>query len=500
MRGGIWGTILVFIDDQAVYWVGFVDGKNRARAVVPAPYNATRKHSMKRRDFLSGLAAAVACGPRVLAQSKRAKAPLASPAFYWGVGIENCWMAQTDPTRDGNRRLLDVFSQMQHYEKWKADLDLAAEVGVNAIRYSVPWYKAEPTPGVYDWSWIDGPIEYLVEKLGIIPIMDLIHYGTPTWMPDGVIDPRFPEAIAKYSEAMASHFRGLVNHYSPHNEPQLTCLFCGMTGRWPPYQKSVESWAKIGIQVARGMVLQTRAIRGAISDAVIMSVDPWLDGVIDPFLPEDLTDANRPILRDAAAVYPASLAYGKIDADHPLAEFLVDQGIKAEDIDWLKRHAELPDIVGCNYYPDIFAFGDQGDFTRKGALPLEQAAREAADLLAGAIRRAHDYFKLPVCVTETSAGLANEAKVAYIEAVAAMADRLRAQQVPLTGLVWWPLFDTIQWDYREKVDKPLKDFIYPGGWNNGLYGIDVQADGDLKRVRTPAAEAYRKVIGRDKAR
>ncbi len=98
---------------------------------------------MKRRDFLSGLAAAMACGSRVLAESKRVKAPLASPPFYWGVGIENCWMAQTDPDCDGNRRLLDVFLQMQHYEKWKPDLDLAAEVGVNAIRYSVPWYKAE---------------------------------------------------------------------------------------------------------------------------------------------------------------------------------------------------------------------------------------------------------------------------------------------------------------------------------------------------------------------
>ncbi|KKK49425.1 hypothetical protein LCGC14_3135190, partial [marine sediment metagenome] len=118
---------------------------------------------MNRRDFLSGLASAtatMACGSRVLAQPKQQKAPLARPPFYWGVGIENCWMAQTDPARDDNRRLLDVFLQMQHYEKWKPDLDLAAEVGVNSIRYSVPWYKAEPKPGVYDWSWIDGPIEY----------------------------------------------------------------------------------------------------------------------------------------------------------------------------------------------------------------------------------------------------------------------------------------------------------------------------------------------------
>ena len=39
------------------------------------------------------------------------------------------------------------------------------------------------------------------------------------------------------------------------------------------------------------------------------------------------------------------------------------------------------------------------------------------------------------------------------------------------GVNWWPLFETIQWDYRDKPDKPLVDFIYPGGWNNGLYKI-----------------------------
>ncbi|MFQ5870234.1 MAG: hypothetical protein ACE5JC_10065, partial [Candidatus Zixiibacteriota bacterium] len=62
---------------------------------------------------------------------------------------------------------------------------------------------------------------------------------------------------------------------------------------------------------------------------------------------------------------------------------------------------------------------------------------------------------------------------------------------------WWPLFQTIQWDYREGVYKPLEEFIYPGLWNNGLYVIDVQPDGDLERVRTSAAAAYRDIIRRD---
>jgi hypothetical protein len=85
---------------------------------------------------------------------------------------------------------------MQHYEKWKADLQLASAVGVNCIRYSVPWYRSEPSPSTYDWSWIDGPIQYLVNELKIIPVLDIIHYGTPAWMEDGIADDRFSDALS----------------------------------------------------------------------------------------------------------------------------------------------------------------------------------------------------------------------------------------------------------------------------------------------------------------
>ena len=74
---------------------------------------------------------------------------------------------------------------------------------------------------------------------------------------------------------------------------------------------------------------------------------------------------------------------------------------------------------------------------------------------------------------------------------------LPPEGVPFAGINWWPLFDTIQWDYREKVDKPLADFIYPGGWNNGLCVTKSQPNGDLKRVPTGAVSAYRELIPAD---
>jgi beta-glucosidase len=392
-----------------------------------------------------------------------------------------------------NRRLLDVFLQMQHYDKWQADLDLVKELGFNTLRYSVPWYKAEPKQGVYDWSWIDKPVEYLVEKLKIVPIMDLMHYGTPAWMAEGVTDDRFPDAIARYAGAMAEHFKGLVNHYSPQNEPGLTCLFCGLTGRWPPYQKTIEGWAKVGVRVAKAMVLEMETIRGALSDAVIVSVDPWFYGVVDSsLLPVPPQDPVRRELLRAAAAYPASLAYGKVGMDHPFARFLCSHGVTADELAWFQGRARTPDILGCNCYPGMHA---PAIVDRPSRTP-EEIARELIVIVKHAILESQTYFNLPVFLTETSDGLTDEAKIAYMNALYDMAVELRRDKVPLVGINWWPLFDTIQWDYRENVDKPLVDFIYPGGWNNGIYKISPQSDGDLKRLATRAVEGFQKVLHR----
>lgn len=458
--------------------------------------------SSSRRDFIrnAALFSGVWMAGDALAWADKLvkrRVPLPQPDFYWGVGIENCWIAQVDPAMDGRRRLLDVFLQMQHYDRWKADLQLAKDVGVNCIRYSVPWYKAEPKPGVYDWSWIDKPIDDLVNKLKIIPVMDLIHYGTPAWMENGVVDDRYPEALGAYAGAMASHFKGLVNHYSPQNEPQLTCLFCGLTGRWPPYEKSIESWSKVGIRVAKAMLLETEAIRSAIPDSVILSVDPIFYGAVDSYLPKGVaTDSGMKDLRTAAAAYPASLAYGKVSGAHPFAAFLEQKGVAAKDIEWVSSHAQKPDILGYNYYPDIFKYAKDGDFTRKGAVPLNQAAREAAEGTEQGLRNSYEYFQMPIYLTETSAGLTTEAKIAYMNALYDMVLRLRGENFPIRGVNWWPLFDTIQWDYREDFEKPLATFIRPGGWNNGLYLTDAKSP-DLTRVHTAAADAYRAIIRRD---
>ena len=96
-----------------------------------------------------------------------------------------------------------------------------------------------------------------------------------------------------------------------------------------------------------------------------------------------------------------------------------------------------------------------------------------------------------MCLTETSAGLTAEARVAYIQALGEMVLELRRDRFPLVGVTWWPLFQSVRWEYRDHPEKPLADFLTPGGWNNGLYAMEIGHGGDLRRIVTPAVQAYR---------
>ena len=53
-------------------------------------------------------------------------------AFLWATGIEDPLIPQT---RRRGKRMLDEYALIQHYRHWRSDLQLAAELGVRALRY-----------------------------------------------------------------------------------------------------------------------------------------------------------------------------------------------------------------------------------------------------------------------------------------------------------------------------------------------------------------------------
>jgi hypothetical protein len=359
----------------------------------------------------------------------------------------------------------------------------------------------ERSPGEYDWSFIDRPIELMVHRLGILPILDLIHYGTPPWMPDGVGDERFPDALARHAGRVAHHYDGMVSHFTPCNEPSASASFCGALGTWPPYKTSVADWASLGVRIARAIVLTTQSLRSAQPGAVIVSADSIGWPLADILFPTSRkTGPEIDELRAATGSFPSSLAYGKLGADHRLTKLLVANGVVSRDLEWFQANAAPPDIVGYDHYPDLFDFPDAPDYTRAGEKPIQQAALEATEKVEAALRRAQAYFGLPIYLTETSAGLAASSRAAYATALLDMVNRLRQGGVPIVGVNWWPLLEAFAWTYREDAGRPPEAFLVPGGWNNALYDLKLEHDGTLRRIETEAVAAFKAVIRKDRGR
>ena len=210
--------------------------------------------------------------------------------FVWASGIEDTFVPQTRP----GHRALDEYALMGHYEHWREDLSLAPDLGVKALRWGVPWYRVEPLPGEFDWRWTDQVIPYMVEELGITPIIDLMHYGCPFWLWREFANEEYPRRVAAYAAAFAERYGRLVRWYTPLNEPLVNASFCGMRGAWPPYMHGERGYVKLLMQLAEGIIETVQAIRQVQQDAEMVHVEATgITRTGDPALAE-LAEQNRP--------------------------------------------------------------------------------------------------------------------------------------------------------------------------------------------------------------
>ena len=97
----------------------------------------------------------------------------------FSTGIENS--SPTIVDRDDKKIRVDEMEKCGHYKYWRRDLELVRELGLRYLRYGPPLHRVFLGPDKYDWSFMDQVCEAM-QELGIVPIMDLCHFGLPDWL------------------------------------------------------------------------------------------------------------------------------------------------------------------------------------------------------------------------------------------------------------------------------------------------------------------------------
>lgn len=166
--------------------------------------------------------------------------------FYWGAatasyqvegGIEQCDWAEA--AREG--RVPPCGRACDHYSQYKADFDLAKELGHTAHRFSVEWARIEPEEGRFDPEAIAhyrAVLQSLNER-GIKPFVTIWHFTLPLWFTEkgGFERSDSPDIFARFAAHVVEELGDLCEHFSTMNEPNVFGSNGWLRGSWPPFKR-----------------------------------------------------------------------------------------------------------------------------------------------------------------------------------------------------------------------------------------------------------------------
>ena len=397
-------------------------------------------------------------------------------AFIWAAGIEDTFVPQTRP----GHRSLDEYELMGHYENWKEDIDLCSALGLESLRWGIPWYKVEPEPGKFDWSWVDDVINYMVKDLGIKLIADVMHYGCPFWLKRGFANKDYPALVARYAAAFSERYKDLVTWYTPLNEPIVTALMCGMRGLWPPYQHGEKGYIRIMMQLAKGIQRTVNAIREVHPESIMVHIEAT---GLTRTIREDLSSLAREEQHRGYLCY--DLVTGRVSQDHLLFPWLLRNGVSLDELFDLHRGQIELDIVGMNFYPQWST--QQIYLDKRGRIAFRETEPEG-DGFSELIRHYSERYQAPIMITETSAVGSDEVRLQWLKSSVTSIKGLRAEGIPVIGYTWFPLFTMVDWRYRfanEPVDKFYLEL--------GLYKLNRER-ASPRWQETPLVDEFRKYV------
>ena len=113
------------------------------------------------------------------------------------------------------------------FARFSAYKDYLPKLGIRSIRLQGGWAKCEQVKGVYDFAWLDEPVNFALAN-GLNPVLET-DYGNPLYKGGGGRDlaagfPHGREGLAawdRWVNALSRHFAGRVRDWAMWNEPDI---------------------------------------------------------------------------------------------------------------------------------------------------------------------------------------------------------------------------------------------------------------------------------------
>ncbi len=344
-----------------------------------------------------------------------------------------------------------------HYNKWREDIQLISDLGVNTYRMSISWPRVQPT-GQGGWNakgldFYDRVIDALLEK-NIEASVTFNHWDLPDALQQmgGWANRETVHRFVEYAQTVARRLGDRVQAFTTHNEPWVISHLGHETGIFAPgiKHRGVAAQVSHHLLLSHGLTLQAlRAEEQKAQLGIVLNLAPMHSATKTP---EDLKQTK---LEDGRLLrwYMDPLFKGHYPAD--VLEFLGKDAPQIAPQDLANIQQPL-DFLGINYYSRSVVSASGAWKVQDSGLPLtdmqwEVYPRGLTELL---VRLNQDYDVPDIYITENGAAFKDELvqgrvhdnkRIEYLQQhIAALANAMD-QGVPVAGYMVWSLMDNFEW-------------------------------------------------------
>lgn len=414
---------------------------------------------------------------------------------------------------------------VDHYHRYKEDVQLMAEMGLKAYRFSVAWTRIFPQgkgkvneKGIQFYSDL---IDELISKQ-IEPILTIYHWDLPQALQDeygGWESRQIVDDFTNYAVTLYKHFGDRVKYWVSLNEQNIFTSFGYKMAMHPPGVKDERLFYQVNHHASLANASAIKEFRRWVPDGKIgpsfaySPAYPATSKPVDILAAENAEELNAHWWMDVYAwgKYPQS-------AWRYLEEKRLAPIVESGDFELLQEGK--PDFMGLNYYQtttfetnplDGVSEGKMNTSGKKGTsqdtgipglyktIKNEHLERTNWDWnidptgLRIALRRITNRYQLPILISENGLGeydeleegdiINDDYRIQYLKVHLQAVQEAITDGVDMLGYCTWSFTDLLSWlnGFQKRYG-----FVYVNQHEEGVH--------DLRRIKKKSFHWYKEVI------
>jgi beta-glucosidase len=348
---------------------------------------------------------------------------------------------------------------VDHYHKYKEDIQLLVDAGLNTYRFSIEWARIEPSKGNFDKNEIEHYRQVLefCHQNKVAPIVTLHHFSSPKWLisEGGWESESTIEYFGNYCQHVVSELGDLIPYICTINEAnmgkQIEKIMKRMTSGNSSQSVKIEDSVDVQVGLNVDMMAKMEQYYRGLGEA--FGIDPRK---VQSFLAPRTENGEliimkchekaRKVIKEVNPKIKVGITFSLYDHQAlPGGESFVEKEQYEDFLNYLPFLQE-DDFLGVQNYsrkihgPDGVVKPDEN--TRLTKMGYEYYP----EALGNVLRFVAKHWEKPIIVTENGISTDNDLdRVEFIERALSGVYQCIEEGINVIGYTYWSLLDNFEW-------------------------------------------------------